>query len=137
VAGDSANNVPAGGRRNGQTYRDGWARARKVGPRFALAGSFNEWSNPNEEPSAEISKDIEPSHVFGMKYLDLLKKEDSVGCLQFGSLSMFHSIRAAGQRTSPHEGLLKPSACFQAKLAAAGVERGGTDRSLLAYGRSR
>jgi hypothetical protein len=53
----------------------GWARARKVGPHFALAGSFNEWSNPNEEPSAEISKDIEPSHVFGMQYLDLLKKE--------------------------------------------------------------
>jgi hypothetical protein len=46
-----------------------------VGPHFALAGSFNEWSNPNEEPSAEIGKDIEPSHVFGMQYLDLLKKE--------------------------------------------------------------
>lgn len=73
--GDSPNNVPAEGRRNGQTYSDGWARARKVGPHFALAGSFNEWSNPNEEPSAEISKDIEPSYVFGMKYLDLLKKE--------------------------------------------------------------
>jgi hypothetical protein len=73
--GDAASNVPAEGRRDGQTYRDGWARARKVGPHFALAGSFNEWSNPNEEPSAEISKDIEPSHVFGMQYLDLLKKE--------------------------------------------------------------
>jgi hypothetical protein len=73
--GDAASNVPAEGRRDGQTYRDGWARARKVGPHFALAGSFNEWSNPNEEPSAEIGKDIEPSHVFGMQYLDLLKKE--------------------------------------------------------------
>jgi hypothetical protein len=73
--GDSANNVPAEGRRNGQTFSNGWARARKVGPHFALAGSFNEWSNPTEEPNAEISKDIEPSHVFAMKYLDLLKKE--------------------------------------------------------------
>jgi hypothetical protein len=73
--GDSANNIPAEGRRDGQTYSDGWARAQKVGPHFALAGSFNEWSNPNEEPSAEISKDIEPSRVFGMQYLDLLKKE--------------------------------------------------------------
>jgi hypothetical protein len=72
--GDPAKNVPAEGRRDGQTYSDGWARARKVGPHFALASAFNEWSNPNEEPSAEISKDIEPSHVFGMHYLDLLKK---------------------------------------------------------------
>lgn len=72
--GDSANNLPAKGRRDGQTYSEGWARARKVGPHFALAGSFNEWSNPNEEPSAEISKDIEPSRVFGMQYLELLKK---------------------------------------------------------------
>jgi hypothetical protein len=63
------------GRRDGQTYSDGWTRARKVGPHFALAGSFNEWSNPNEEPSAEISKDIEPSRVFGMQYLELLKQE--------------------------------------------------------------
>jgi hypothetical protein len=73
--GDSANNIPAKGRRDGQTYSDGWTRAREVGPYFALAGSFNEWSNPNEEPSAEISKDIEPSRVFGMLYLELLKQE--------------------------------------------------------------
>jgi hypothetical protein len=73
--GDSANNVPAKGRRNGLTFSEGWARARKVGPHFALGGSFNEWSNPNEEPSAEISKDLEPSHLFGMQYLDLLKTE--------------------------------------------------------------
>jgi hypothetical protein len=73
--GDAANHVPARGRRNGQTFSEGWARARKMGPHFVLAGSFNEWSNANEEPSAEISKDIEPSHLFGMQYLELLKKE--------------------------------------------------------------
>jgi hypothetical protein len=37
---------------------------------------------------------------------------------------MFHSIRAAGQRPSPHEGLLKASTYFQAKLADSWVERG-------------
>jgi hypothetical protein len=73
--GSKATNLPAQGRRSGQTYADGWARARQVGPHFALGGSFNEWSNPAEEPSAEISKDIEPSNTFGTKYLDLLKEE--------------------------------------------------------------
>jgi hypothetical protein len=49
--------------------------AANPGPHFALAGSFNEWSNPNEEPSPEVSKDIEPSRAFGKQYLDILKKQ--------------------------------------------------------------
>jgi hypothetical protein len=73
--GDGHNNIPPQGRRNGETFIEGWERARKIGPRFALAGTFNEWANPNEEPSAEISKDIEPSRIFGRQYLDILKRQ--------------------------------------------------------------
>ncbi|MCU1259043.1 MAG: hypothetical protein JWO80_1928 [Bryobacterales bacterium] len=57
--------IPAQGRNNGKTFRDGWARARALGPRIVLA----------EEPSAEVSKDIEPSAEFGTQYLDLLRTE--------------------------------------------------------------
>jgi hypothetical protein len=67
--------IPAQGRNDGQTFGDGWTRARALGPRIVLAGSFNEWSNPDEEPSAEVSKDIEPASEFGNQYLDLLRME--------------------------------------------------------------
>jgi hypothetical protein len=73
--GDARNQIPPQGRRDGQTFVESWARARRIGPRFALAGTFNEWANPNEEPSAEVSKDLEPSRIFGRKYLDLLKTQ--------------------------------------------------------------
>ncbi|MBV8278475.1 MAG: hypothetical protein JO170_24895 [Verrucomicrobia bacterium] len=77
--GDRQDDIPAQGRRNGQTFTEGWEQARRIGPHFAphfaLAGSFNEWSNPNEEPSPEVSKDIEPSRAFGRQYLDILKKQ--------------------------------------------------------------
>jgi hypothetical protein len=73
--GDGRNHIPPQGRRNGQTFIEGWARARRTGPRFVLAGTFNEWANPSEEPSAEVSKDLEPSRIFGRKYLDLLTTE--------------------------------------------------------------
>jgi hypothetical protein len=73
--GDGRSQIPAQGRRDGETFIEGWMRARRIGPRFALAGTFNEWANPNEEPSVEVSKDLEPSRVFGRKYLDLLKTE--------------------------------------------------------------
>lgn len=36
--------------------------------------SWNEWHR-GEQPSAEVSKDIEPSQEFGRFYLDLLKEE--------------------------------------------------------------
>jgi hypothetical protein len=73
--GDGRNGIPPQGRRNGQTFIESWSRARRIGPRFALAGTFNEWANPSEEPSAEVSKDLEPSRIFGRKYLDILKTE--------------------------------------------------------------
>jgi len=65
---------PAPGRRHGQTFREQWARARAIGPKFALAGTWNEWII-GEQPSAEISKDIEPSREHGRLYLDVLKEE--------------------------------------------------------------
>ena len=65
---------PPSGRRNGDTFRREWERARQVGPRFALVVSWNEWSR-GEQPEANASKDLEPSREFGTEYLDLLKEE--------------------------------------------------------------
>jgi hypothetical protein len=65
---------PSGGRKDGKTFRDEWARARKVGPRFVLAGTFNEWWI-SEQPNAELSKDIEPSTEYGTKYLNMLRDQ--------------------------------------------------------------
>jgi len=66
--------IPAGGRRNGTTFREAWARARALGPKFALVVAFNEWVLW-EGPSAEVSKDIEPSVMFGDQYMRILKEE--------------------------------------------------------------
>jgi hypothetical protein len=64
--GDSHNDIPAQGRRNGQTFTEGWEQARRIGPHFALGGSFNEWSNANQEPSPEVSKvSNHPAHSEG------------------------------------------------------------------------
>lgn len=71
---DSHAKIPAAGRRNGQTFREQWSRARAIGPRIALVVSWNEWVR-SEQPSAEVSKDIEPSLEHGRKYLDLLAEE--------------------------------------------------------------
>jgi hypothetical protein len=66
--------IPAAGRRDGATLREQWARARSIGPKFALVVSWNEWVR-GEQPSAEISKDLEPSKEHGRFYLDLLKEQ--------------------------------------------------------------
>jgi hypothetical protein len=66
--------IPAKGRRNGETFKESWVRAREIGPKFAMVVSWNEWLI-GEQPSAEISKDIEPSEEFGMYYLQRLKEE--------------------------------------------------------------
>lgn len=65
---------PTPGRREGATFREQWARARQIGPRFALVVSWNEWTTL-EQLSPEVSKDIEPSETYGHFYLDLLKEE--------------------------------------------------------------
>ncbi len=66
--------IAPGLRDGGATFREQWARARQVGPRFATVVSWNEWSR-GEQPSPEESKDIEPSKEFGRLYLDILKDE--------------------------------------------------------------
>ncbi|HIJ65790.1 MAG TPA: hypothetical protein HPP77_07540, partial [Candidatus Hydrogenedentes bacterium] len=50
------------GRRDGDTFREQWARVRAVGPKIVLINSWNEWV-PNEEIDPEFSNDVEPSKV--------------------------------------------------------------------------
>ena len=66
--------IPASPRDNGATFRREWARVDQIGPKFAMIVSWNEWSR-GEQPSPEVSKDIEPSKEFGRFYLDLMKQE--------------------------------------------------------------
>ena len=61
------------GRDGGRTYEAQWAAVRRAGPRFALAGTFNEWW-ASEQIDAEHSKDVEPSKAFGTRTLDLLRR---------------------------------------------------------------
>lgn len=68
--------IPARGRLGGRTFHEEWQIAREVGPRIVLVAVFNEWRT-GEEPSAEVSKDIEPSEQFGHLYLDIMKQEAS------------------------------------------------------------
>lgn len=63
-------------RRRGATYREEWARARQIGPRYVLAGTFNEWW-VSEQVNADGSKDIEPDVSGGHTYLDILGQEAS------------------------------------------------------------
>jgi len=66
--------IPARGRRGGQTLKEQFARARKIGVHFAMVVSWNEWTT-SEQPSVEVSKDLEPSKQLGDFYLKLLKEE--------------------------------------------------------------
>jgi len=62
------------GRDGGRTYIRQWEDARRVGPRFVLGGTFNEWWI-SEQISPGDSKDIEPSREFGWRYMDILKQQ--------------------------------------------------------------
>lgn len=66
--------IPAIGRNDGATFKARWDRAISLNVSTALVVSWNEWVT-GEQPSAEVSKDLEPSVGFGHKYLDLLKTE--------------------------------------------------------------
>jgi hypothetical protein len=66
--------VPAMPRGNGSGFRAEWLRARQIGPRYVLSGTFNEWWVA-EQPSAEVSKDVEPSLEFGRLYLDIISEQ--------------------------------------------------------------
>lgn len=73
---DEKNYIAAATRDNGATFRKSWARARQIGPKYAMVVSWNEW-HKGEQPSVEVSKDIEPSKEFGNQYLDILREEIS------------------------------------------------------------
>ena len=66
--------IPARGRRNGDTFREQFARARDLGAGTVLLISWNEWTT-SEQLSVEISKDLEPSQVHGTFYYDLMKEQ--------------------------------------------------------------
>ncbi|MCQ2118328.1 MAG: hypothetical protein MJY84_00230 [Bacteroidales bacterium] len=74
IADGPYDNIPAVGRRNGETLREQFARARKIGVHYAMVVSWNEWTT-SEQPSVEVSKDLEPSKQLGDFYLKLLKQE--------------------------------------------------------------
>ena len=65
------------GRDDGRSYLQQWRYARKVGARFVLAGTFNEWW-VSEQINAGASKDIEPSNDFGWRYMEILKQQASL-----------------------------------------------------------
>ncbi len=66
--------IPAGEREEGKTFKEQWARARLIGVKFAMVGTWNEWVT-GEQYSETVSKDIEPSEALGDFYLKLLKEE--------------------------------------------------------------
>lgn len=66
--------IPAAGRQNGATMKKQFQRAYDLGARIVLIVSWNEWTT-GEQPSVEISKDIEPSKIYGTFYLDLMREQ--------------------------------------------------------------
>ena len=74
VGADDWSSIPAVGRQNGATLRKQFARAREIGVHYGMVVSWNEWIT-SEQPSVEISKDLEPSVQLGDFYLRLLKQE--------------------------------------------------------------
>ena len=63
--------IPAYGRKEGFTLKQQFQRANDLGAGIVLLVSWNEWTT-GEQPSVEISKDLEPSQVHGTFYYDLL-----------------------------------------------------------------
>ena len=88
--------IPARGREGGVTFQEEWDRVRAIGPKFAMVVSWNEWAL-GEQPSAEISKDLEPSIEHGHFYLNLLKEE----------IAAFKGIEAAVITSSPGGGWIE------------------------------
>lgn len=71
--GDS-NHVPAIPRHNGRTFQKNFQRARDLGVKIGLVTTWNEWV-AGEQPSVDVSRDLEPSEVHGSLYLSLLTRE--------------------------------------------------------------
>lgn len=66
--------IPPYPRNNGATLKRQFQRANDLGSRFVVVVSWNEWTK-GEQLTPEISKDIEPSEIYGMFYYDLLKEQ--------------------------------------------------------------
>ncbi len=66
--------IPAAGRENGATLKKQFQRACDLGAGIVLIVSWNEWTT-GEQPSPEISKDIEPSQIHGTFYYDLMREQ--------------------------------------------------------------
>ncbi len=63
--------IPAYGRMNGLTLKKQFQRANDLGAGIVILVSWNEWTK-GEQPSPEVSKDLEPSVIHGTFYYDLL-----------------------------------------------------------------
>ena len=63
--------IPAYGRDNGLTLKKQFQRANDLGAGMVILISWNEWTK-GEQPSPEVSKDLEPSVIHGTFYYDLL-----------------------------------------------------------------
>lgn len=68
------NYIPECGRANGATLKKQFQRAIDLGAKIILLVSWNEWTK-GEQPSAEVSKDLEPSQAHGTFYYDLMKEQ--------------------------------------------------------------
>lgn len=66
--------IPAAGRENGATLKKQFQRACDLGAGVVLIVSWNEWTT-GEQPSPEISKDMEPSQIHGTFYYDLMREQ--------------------------------------------------------------
>ncbi len=66
--------IPEAGRQNGATFKKQFQRACDLGARIVLIVSWNEWTT-GEQPSAEVSKDMEPSVIHGTFYYDLMREQ--------------------------------------------------------------
>ncbi|WP_428375560.1 hypothetical protein [Lichenicoccus sp.] len=65
------------GRDGGRTYLGQWSDARRIGPRFVLAGTFNEWW-VSEQIDPLHSKDVEPSRELGAGTLNILRRQSAL-----------------------------------------------------------
>lgn len=66
--------IPAAGRENGATLKRQFQRACDLGAGIVLIVSWNEWTT-GEQPSPEVSKDMEPSVIHGTFYYDLMREQ--------------------------------------------------------------
>lgn len=76
--GNAATRVPTtrGDLRNGgETFRSFMRLAKELNPRFLIINQFNEFAEPDQGWDEQTSNDIEPTNIWGNKYLELVKQE--------------------------------------------------------------